>query len=281
MLNLTVRNLKIYFRQKSAVFFSMLGVFIIIGLYALFLGDVWVRSYNFPGADILMSNWIIAGIVAVTSITTTMGAFGTMVEDRVTKNNKDLFASPVKRHKIVGGYILSAYIIGIIMSLLAFVVGEIYIVASGGEFLSFLSLIKMLGVILISVLASSSIVFFIVSFFYSTTAFSTASTILGTLIGFLTGIYIPIGVLPDTIQMIIKLFPVSHAGALMRQIMMTSSFEKLAIPPNYLSELKQMTGVIYMYGNHEATPAIHILVLLGTSLIFFLLSILNVSKAYK
>lgn len=281
MLNLTVRNLKIYFRQKSAVFFSMLGVFIIIGLYALFLGDVWVRSYNFPGADILMSNWIIAGIVAVTSITTTMGAFGTMVEDRVTKNNKDLFASPVKRHKIVGGYILSAYIIGIIMSLLAFVVGEIYIVASGGEFLSFLSLIKMLGVILISVLASSSIVFFIVSFFYSTTAFATASTILGTLIGFLTGIYIPIGVLPDTIQMIIKLFPVSHAGALMRQIMMTSSFEKLAIPPNYLSELKQMTGVIYMYGNHEATPAIHILVLFGTSLIFFLLSILNVSKAYK
>lgn len=30
-----------------------------------------------------MKNWIIAGIVSVASITTTMGAFAIMVEDRV------------------------------------------------------------------------------------------------------------------------------------------------------------------------------------------------------
>jgi multidrug/hemolysin transport system permease protein len=39
------RNLKIFFKDKSAVFFSLLAVFIIIGLYALFLGETWTDSF--------------------------------------------------------------------------------------------------------------------------------------------------------------------------------------------------------------------------------------------
>jgi len=47
MFNLAVRNLKIFFRQKSTVFFSLLGVFVIIGLYVLFLVNQIVQSiYN-------------------------------------------------------------------------------------------------------------------------------------------------------------------------------------------------------------------------------------------
>ncbi len=38
MIGMAKRNLKLFFRDKSAVFFSLLAVFIIIGLYALFLG---------------------------------------------------------------------------------------------------------------------------------------------------------------------------------------------------------------------------------------------------
>ncbi|MCE2347505.1 ABC transporter permease, partial [Streptococcus thermophilus] len=33
------RNLKIYFRDKASVFFSMLSVIIIFALYILFIGD--------------------------------------------------------------------------------------------------------------------------------------------------------------------------------------------------------------------------------------------------
>ena len=34
------RNMLLFFRDKTTVFFSLLAVFIIIGLYALFLGDI-------------------------------------------------------------------------------------------------------------------------------------------------------------------------------------------------------------------------------------------------
>lgn len=55
MIGFAKRNLKLFFRDKSAVFFSLLAVFIIIGLYALFLGDVWTGGMEgvaeVPGVD--------------------------------------------------------------------------------------------------------------------------------------------------------------------------------------------------------------------------------------
>jgi multidrug/hemolysin transport system permease protein len=282
MINLAVRNLKIFFRQKSAVFFSLLGVFIIIGLYVLFLGDVWINYIpeGLSGAENLMKNWIIAGIVTVASITTTMGAFGIMVEDKVRKNSKDFYSAPIKRNKIVGGYIFSAFVVGIIMSSITFVIGEIYIALSGGTVLSFVSMVKFLGVMMISVMASSSMVFFLVSFFTSISAFTTASTIIGTLIGFLAGIYLPIGTLPEAVQWIVKLFPVSHAGALMRQIMLENpvAISFAGVPENYVSEFKEMMGITYTYGEYTATATTHTLVLIGVAFAFFALALWNVSR---
>ena len=285
MFNLAARNLKIFFRQKSTVFFSLLGVFVIIGLYVLFLGDVWINYIpkGLLGADNLMKNWIIAGIVSVASVTTTMGAFGIMVEDRVRKNSKDFFSAPIKRSKIVGGYILSAFVVGIIMSSITLVIGELYIAVSGGTILSAVSILKFFGVMIISVMSSSSMVFFLVSFFSSMSAFTTASTILGTLIGFLTGIYLPIGTLPEAVQWIVKLFPVSHAGALMRQIMLKESVAVsfAGVPESYVSGFKKMMGVNYSYGEYTATATAHIIVLISVAFVFFALALWNVSRKRK
>ena len=86
MISFGIRNLKVFFKDKSSVFFSLLAVFIIIGLYALFLGDVWTSSMSdIAGIRFLMDSWIMAGLLAVTSVTTTMGAYGIMVQDREKK----------------------------------------------------------------------------------------------------------------------------------------------------------------------------------------------------
>lgn len=212
MINFTVRNLKVFFKDKTSVFFSLLAVFIIIGLYALFLGDAWTGSFgDMPGVRYLMDSWIIAGLLAITSLTTTMGAFGIMVDDKVRKINKDFMSSPLKRSSIAGGYIFSAYIIGIIMSIAALLLSEIYIISNGGELLGGIVLLKVFTLILLATFTNTSIVLFLVSFFRSANAFTTASTVIGTMIGFLTGIYLPIGQLPGGVQWAIKLFPVSHA----------------------------------------------------------------------
>ena len=94
MLNFAARCLKIFFRQKSAVFFSLLSVLIIVGLYALFLGDAWSSGSTLPDIDLLIKQWLLAGILSVTSVTTTMGAFALIISDRQQQISRDFMASP-------------------------------------------------------------------------------------------------------------------------------------------------------------------------------------------
>ena len=284
MLNIANRNIKLFFREKGNVFFSLLGVFIIIGLYLLFLGEAWGSGFDgLEGVKPMMAAWIMAGVVAVTSITTTMGAFGTMVEDKSNKIMKDFNAAPIKRYQIVGGYMLSAYVVGLIMSMVAFILGQLYIVYAGGAFLDFVTTLKVLGTIALSVLASTSLLFFLVSFFQSNGAFGTASTVLGSLIGFLTGIYMPIGQLPETVQWIIKFFPVSHSAVMLRQLFMEVPIQKVFkdVPVEYVEEVKNTLGVQFQYGDYTASYSLHLAVLAGTAVLFFILSVLNASRTPK
>lgn len=283
ILNIARRNLKLYFRDKSSVFFSLLAVFIIIGLYVLFLGNMLTSNMEWMGdhARFVTDSWIMAGLLAVTSLTTTMGAYGIMIEDKTKKVFKDFTASPVKRSSLVGGYILSSFIIGVIMSVITFVLAEVYIVAYGGALMRLSGMLRVFGCILLSVLSSSAMVFFLVSFFKSANAFTTASTVIGTLIGFLTGIYIPIGSLPASVQTAIRIFPVSHAGALMRQIMMEAPLKAAALDSAAEESFRLAMGVNYKFGDTILSSAAGIVILLATAAVFYALAILNVSRKRK
>ena len=119
---------------------------------------------------------------------------------------------------------------------------------------------------------NSSMMFFISSFFKSNHAFSTATSIIGTLIGFLTGIYIPIGTLPEIIQWVIKIFPTSHGAVLLRQTMMNStmnqSFQQL--PQTAVVEFQNILGITYQFENITLTPICHYFYLIIFTIIFFI-----------
>jgi len=281
MIMFAMRNLKIFFRDKSTVFFSLLASFIIIGLYVLFLGDMWTSNFDqYVNAREMMDNWIMAGLLAVTSVTTTMGAFGIMVNDRVKKINKDIYSSPVSRKKIAGGYIISAFLIGLILSLVTLVLAQLYIVSGGGSLMSFSTFLKVVLLIILADLTNTSMMFFITSFFASENAFSTVSTIIGTLIGFVTGIYLPIGILPEAVQWVIKLFPPSHAAVLMRQVMMAEAMDVsfAGAPVEYVSEFKEILGVSMKFGNTEPGAILHVAVLIAAAALFFVLAVINISR---
>lgn len=285
MINFAMRNIKVYFRDKTSVFFSLLSVFIIIGLYALFLGKVWTGSLEglVPNPEQLMDSWLMAGILSVISFTTTMGAFGTMVDDKVKKIFKDFSASPLKRTSLVGGYILSSYVIGILMSLVAFILLDAYLWLADGYLIGFLTSLEVFGLIFLSTLANTSIVFFITSLFKTQTAFATASTVVGTVIGFLAGIYMPIGNFPTAVQLIVKLVPVSHSAALFRRIIMN---EPLAIAFNgvvgdYRTGFELEMGVYFKIGDFTFTPWVEVLILVGTAALFYGLSLILLSRKAK
>ena len=285
MISLIKRNLLIFFRDRAAVFFSLLSVFIIIGLYALFLGDVMVDSLeDIPKPKFLIDSWIVSGLLAVTSITATMGAFGIMIEDRTRKIHKDFFSSPVSKGKITVSYILSSYVAGVIMTIVTLILGELYIVSRGGDFLPAVSLIKVFCLILLTTLASSSMIFFIVSLFKSQNAFASASAVTGAVIGFVMGIYIPIGNLHTGMQYVIRFFPLSHSGLLLRQTLMeiplSESFAGSALEEHRIT-FEDIFGIVYKVGDYQLNALHSIVFLLISTVIFSILATINMSRKMK
>ena len=284
MISFVSRNLKVFFRDKTAVFFSLLAVLIVLGLYIFFLGDVWVDSFpNIKGVKNLMNCWIIAGLIGVTSVTANMGAFGTMIEDKSKNKIKDFYVSPIKKSKIVGGYIISSFIVGSMMSVVTLIISQIYLVYSGVDVLNFKELTEVFLIILMTSLSNSAMILFIVSLFSSEKAFSTASTIVETLIGFITGIYLPISMLPDSVQIIVKLFPTSHGISILRQIFMKKQMDIsfADVPTNYINEFKESMGVVYYINDKLVSNTASVFILIASTIIFFFLAVLILYKKKK
>lgn len=281
MLAFTKRNLLLYFRDKTAIFFSLLSVLILLALYVFFLRDLTSSGLpEFPSKKMLLTSWFIAGILAITAMTTTLGAFGVLVEDKSNKAIMDFYASPITRTKLIGGYTLSAFTVGSVMSLFIFIVANVYLFFAGETIISFDKIMMVIGVIFLSVLASGSMVLLLVSFFKTSNAFASASMVIGTLLGFLAGIYIPIGTLPDYLQTVVKIFPVSHSAALFRQILMESFIiDAFTEAPRGLKETFQLEmGVYYEMKGKEISSFFSVFYLIATTILFFCLSLLNLKR---
>jgi multidrug/hemolysin transport system permease protein len=282
----TLRNIKVYLRDPVGVFFSFLSMLIILGLYILFLGDVSVNNMPLEIPNVseqnirfLVDSWIMAGILIVNSITIPLGVFGIMVQDRARKTIDGFLVAPVKRWKLIMGYILGAVIVGIILNSISLIIIELYIIINGGEILSLIAIFKVILLIILNVFSSTCLMFFFISFIKTMTGFSTLSSIVGTLIGFITGIYIPLGILPNLVRTIAKLVPATHGVALMRLIFMerpmTIVFANVdkAIQHDYL---ETQGAIINLFG-YKISPIVMILYLLLTSIIFLLLSVLVIN----
>lgn len=280
MIGMLRRNLKIYFRDKSAVFFSLFGALLIIGLYALFLSDTMTDSIEMNEVGkFIMNSWVMGGLIAAATATTGMGAYGVMVNDIANKNYKDFYASPVKKSKIVASYLFDAICVSTIMTMITFVLAEVYIVANDGDWLSAQQCFEVIGVILLTVLSSSAIVCFICSFLKSSQAFAGCSILIGSSIGFLVGSYVPIGHLPKGVQNVLSVLPCTHAAALLRQIMTETPMKDgfAGAPQEYITGFKEEMGIILKIGDYKCTAATHFIFIIGSAALFYILSIVHIS----
>lgn len=283
--SLTVRNHKVFRRDRTQVFFSLLSVIIVVVLYAVFLQKMQIDAIEqvakaTPEMVAMVNEWLVAGLLSMIAVTTTLGAFGIAVQDMESKAAADFLTAPVSRAKIQFSYLLNAFGIGLAFSFIALIGCEIFIVATGGNWLPLGDLMKVSGLLILSVLLASTFNMFLVLFVRSQNAFSTLSTIVGTLLGFLCGVYVPIGVLPGFAQNLIMYFPISHMTLLLRDAFMHNSVQAVfsGVPSSYKEDYLVNYGVVYEMNGHVLTPAASLLVILGTIFILTTSSILIFKK---
>lgn len=283
---LTKRNMLLYLKDKSAVFFSLLSMLIIIGLTIIFLGKMNVDnilemvSIERKLAEYLVNSWVMAGIIVVNSVTVTLGVIGIMIEDEDRNRIASFWVAPISHVKIILGYIISSFIIGCIFCFITLGISQVYIYSVGGEFLGSMELIKSIIFIVINVFSSACFVFFIATFVHSTNAFSSISTIIGTLIGFIAGMYLPMGLLPNMVQKIVKLFPIVYGTSLMRGVYVKDAMENVfnGAPVEIINEYTDYMGITLSLGGEYINDTKKVLILLGSGFIFIVLSTMVLKK---
>lgn len=121
MIAMIKRNLLLYFRDRSGVFFSLLGALISFILYLVFLKQNMLTSWHqVPNARLLLDSWLIGGTLAITGMTTTLTSLSLMVTDKVDHIAEDLGLTDAGPLRLFGSYLCSAAVIGFLMQLAMF-----------------------------------------------------------------------------------------------------------------------------------------------------------------
>ena len=278
MLALLKRNFTLYFRNRSGVFFSLLGALISFLLYIIFLQknltDAWSQL---PDNTSLLNNWLMGGTLAVTGITTSFTALTQMVQDREHQVDQDLFLTDLGSWGLQASYLISSIVISFVMQLFMFVVMSLYFQES--PVLSHLAEVAL--IMLLSSVLSSLVNAILIHRFQSVDSLGKLATIVGTASGFLVGTYVPLGVLPNFAQLLMKCTPATYIASLYRQVLMKEQLaDTFAGNSDLLAEFQEKMGIELKW-QELLTKEKTYLIVVSISLVAILLWLLLVKVSSK
>ncbi len=273
------RNSLVFLRERSAVFFSLLSMLIVLALMVIFLGRMNSqglvnmlseyggerdRGLDEKNAEYLIQLWTLAGILVVNAVTVTFTVIGTMVQDETEKRLTAFYVTPVNRTKLSLGYILAAWLVGTGMCLVTLAAGECFFVFRGYGLLREGSLLKLAGMIALNTFVFSAIAYLLALFVRSSSAWSGILTIVGTLVGFAGSIYLPMDSLSTHVQAVLKCLPVLHGASMMRKVCTEEAVAEtfLGLPENAGELFREAMGITVSVENRMISVEEQVLFLL-------------------
>lgn len=232
IVSLVKRNIKIYLRDPLAVFFSFLSTIILMMIYILFLGNVGGDELGALLTNnemkFLIYSQMMAGIIVLNTLTIPLGNLGSIVTDFEQSKMDAFMVTPVKRYKIILGYYVASLLITLVLSLVFWVLAVIVLGLVTGIFFSFKIVITIIPIILLFVLISTSFMILLTTFIKSINAFGAVSGIFGSLIGFVSGIYIPLSSeSPQFLRSVSSIIPFSHMTIWVKGILLEPSYQTI------------------------------------------------------
>ena len=245
--NLVKRHCLVFLRDKTAVFFSFLAMIIIIVLMGVFLSKMNVDSIlslleqfrrskatatDRKNATELVYYCILAGILMTNSLTVSTSVIGIYIDD-------------IKSHAIDCFYSAP---LGVFLA---------FIVLNGGEMLSLTSLLKVIVGIALNVVLFSIVAYGISLGLRSSKGWSTLASISGTLVGFLGGVYLPMGFLPKGVASVLKFLPFLHGASILRKSCVQAALDKTfaGCPSEIATNYQKYVGITVKAGGHVLSTA--------------------------
>lgn len=248
MTSLIKRNIKVFLRDKAAVFFSFLSVIILLGLYFLFLGKQYTTGDEFDSVSDNLRTFlgvgvIMGGVLVINTVSLSLGVMGTIVSDLETRRLEGFMVTPVERYKVILAYFISSTLVTVVLSIFMWILTILYVGITSGYWYSIGTILVSSLLIIFYTFISSALMLFLVTLIKSQNAFGALAGVLGTVIGFMSGIYMPLFVLGKGMANVASVVPFTHMTILLKQVILKEAYAELPV--------EFATGLAEAYGTQE------------------------------
>ena len=197
--SMTLRNIKVYAKDRMAILLSLLTQIIVLTLYLLFLKANYVDVINeqlsavknlVNKADIeaLVNSWLVSGVIGTSVVTVALNTLNLMVKDREDKIDFDYRASAVHGSTVVMSYFFGSVACTFITSSVLLSAGYVFLAATGTFCLTVPQMLQTYALTLLGSVSGTIVLMLFVSFFKKSSTFSAFSVLVSTSIGFIVGI---------------------------------------------------------------------------------------------
>ena len=285
---LTLRNIKLYFKDKMTFLVSLITPLILLVLFIAFLKSTYedsilsiIQGFDLDQSliDAFTGGWLFSSVLATSCITVAFCS-GMMVIDKINRANIDFMVSPVKKSTLQLSYVLANLFSTFIITFVLLIVGLIYL-ACVGFYITFVDILLIVFGIIITSLFGTILANIIWTFTHSQGVVSGVCTLVSALYGFICGAYMPISTMGQGMQYFVSLLPGTYATVLFRQGFLNSVLNRMreTLPQGMINGIASGFDVKMSFFGHDVSTLALILVISISTIVllgvFLLINRLN------
>lgn len=267
---LTLRNIKLYFKDKMTFLVSLITPLILLVLFIAFLKSTYedsilsiIQGFDLDQSliDAFTGGWLFSSVLATSCITVAFCS-GMMVIDKINRANIDFMVSPVKKSTLQLSYVLANLFSTFIINFVLLIVGLIYL-ACVGFYITFVDILLIVFGIIITSLFGTILANIIWTFTHSQGVVSGVCTLVSALYGFICGAYMPIRTMGQGMQYFVSLLPGTYATVLFRQGFLNSVLNRMreTLPQGMINGIASGFDVKMSFFGHDVSTLALILVI--------------------
>lgn len=207
ILALWKRGLKAFIRNKTGLVFSLVFPLFFVYVFGAIFKNEFIEN---PIA------YMLSGIVITTVFESSLNLASSTVDDMVSGFMKEVLVSPVKRIAVATGQILSAATVASLEGILILVIGMFI----GIKFTSWTTPLFILFAMISVGIVFSGVGLYLATIVRSGQTFQIVKTAITMPLTFISGAYIPLEMLPNTLKYVAFINPMTYATAFFRMIVL-------------------------------------------------------------
>ncbi|GFZ30767.1 daunorubicin ABC transporter permease [Clostridium zeae] len=245
------RGLKAFIRNKTGLIFSLVFPFFFVYVFGAIFK---INSIENPIA------YMLSGVIITTVFEGSLNLASSTVDDMVSGFMKEVLVSPAKRITVAMGQLLSAATVSTIQGIMILILG-LFI---GIKFTSWVTPLWVLLAMISVGLVFSGVGLYLATIVRNGQTFQIVKTAVTMPLTFISGAYIPLSMLPDTLRYVAYINPMTYATAFFRMVVL----EKTNLSS---AELVKQGLAIEIHG-FVVTPIISFTIIMVIGVIFLILS---------